>query len=97
MAFDSDINEFFVNGEFAETVTHKGVTLTVMAFDVREEFEGVYINHVYFTIPAANLNGMIRGDKILRDNYEYMVKSITDHNSDKTIKIVELDFIRETV
>lgn len=97
MAFESDLNEFYVSGEFATTVTHKGSTLTVMFFDVREEFEGVYINHVYFTIPAANINGMIRGDTILRGTTEYMVKSITDHNSDKSIKVVELDFIRETI
>lgn len=95
MAFNDDLNEFYVSGEFAETVTHKGVSLDVMFFDVREEFEGVYVNHVYFTIPAPNINNMERGDTINRGTIEYMVKSISDHNSDKTIKVIELDFIRD--
>lgn len=97
MAFESDLGEFYVNGEFAETITHKGVTITVMFFDVREEFEGVYINHVYFTVPTANLNGMVRGDVIKRGTNEYYIKSITDHSSDRAIKVVELDFIREII
>jgi len=95
MAFESDILEFYSNEEFSETITHKGVEISVMFFDVREESERVYINHVYFTIPRSRLNGMVRGDEITRGTATYKVKSITDHSSDKVIKVVELDLIRD--
>ena len=95
MAFESDLSEFFDPSEFGENITHRGNTIAVMFFDVREEQENIYVNHTYMTLPKANLGGMIRGDAVTRDTVEYRVKSISDHNSDKSIKVVELDFIRD--
>jgi hypothetical protein len=95
MAFESDLSEFFDPSEFGENITHQGNTIAVMFFDVREEVENIYINHTYMTMPKSSLGAIQRGDTITRGNIEYRVKSITDHNSDKTIKVVELDYIRE--
>lgn len=96
MAFDDELSEFYNTGEFAESITHERSSIDVMFFDVREDVDGVYINHTYFTAPASTVTAMIKGDLITRGTVEYRIKSITDHNSDKTVKIIELEHIRDT-
>ncbi len=93
MAFEEDINEFY--GEFSDTVKHDGVSYSVMFFNIKEDVDGVYMNHVYFTIPTSETSSMRRGDSVHKGSIEYKIKSITDHNSDKTIKIIELEFVRD--
>lgn len=95
MAFDDDVSEFYDNSEFAETVTHEGNSIDVMFFDVREDVEGVFINHTYCTAPSSMVATMIKGDTIERGLIEYKVKSITDHSNDKAIKVIELEHIRQ--
>ena len=95
MAFSTDLSEFYSAEEFAEVITHEGASISAMFFDVREDIDSVYINHTYFTAPAENVASIIKGDLILRGSIEYRVKSVTDHNSDKTIKVVELEHVRD--
>ena len=95
MAFDSDLPEFFDNSEFAEVIYHEGTSIDAMFFDVREDIDGVLINHTYFTAPATAVSSMIKGDTIERGTTEYKIKSITDHNSDRSIKVIELEKIRQ--
>jgi hypothetical protein len=95
MAFESDLTEFFDPSEFGETITHHGSTINAMFFDVREEVEGMYINHTYCTMATTDAANFTRRDLIERGTIQYRIKSISDHNSDRSIKVVELEFIQD--
>ena len=95
MSFDSDLPEFFDTSEFGETITHHGNSINVMFFDVRDEIDRLYINHTYFTVASTDAAAMTRADLIDRGTIQYRIKSISDHNSDRSMKVVELEFIQD--
>lgn len=98
MAFSEDMAEFYDTEEFAETISHEGVDVSAMFFEVRQDIEGTKINQTYCTLPASSASGMVKGDTILRGNKEYVLRSDpTDHSTDNAVKVLDLEFIRSLV